>query len=246
MLDEDQAPREEVLEALPIFPLPNAVLLPGMVLPLNVFEPRYLDLVDHVLERSDRGGWIGVPLLRPGYEDLALRGDGERAPAVEQVCGVGRLLSHQALPDGRRFIRLEGMRRVRCVQELPRTLRFRRVRTELLPEDRPRDDIQFEVLKAQLERISSTLRPDDRQLVHSILRIPDDRVMIYAVAAIVPTLGVLPDVPVDTGRSPLLDMQQRCLDAETADERVHDLLECSAAICDVLSDTGRFPRTVMN
>ena len=105
--------------------------------------------------------------------------------------------------------------------------------------------MQLEVLKAQLERIASTLRPDDSQLVHSILRIPDDRLMIYAVAAIVPTLGVLPDVAVD-GRSPLLDMQQRCLDALTCDDRVHDLLECSASICDVLSDTGRFPRTVLN
>ena len=240
MLDDDQAPRDEVLAALPIFPLPNAVLLPGMVLPLNVFEPRYLDLVDHVLERSDRAGFIGVPLLRPGFD-----ADYEGAPAIEQTFGVGRLLSHQALPDGRRFIRLEGMRRVRVLEELQLQRRFRQVRTELLPEDGPCDDIQFEVLKAQLERISSTLRPDDRQLVHTILRIPDDRVMIYAVAAIVPTLGVLPDVQID-GRSPLLGMQQRCLDAETADDRVHDLLECSAAICDVLSDTGRFPRTVMN
>jgi Lon protease-like protein len=240
MLDDDQAPRGEVLESLPIFPLPNAVLLPGMVLPLNVFEPRYLDLVDHVLDRSERGGFIGVPLLRPGFAS-----DYEGAPAVEQTFGVGRLLSHQALPDGRRFIRLEGMRRVRVIEELHRGRRFRQVRTELLPEDGPRDDIQLEVLKAQLERIASTLRPDDRQLVHTILRIPDDSVMIYAVAAIVPTLGVLPDVQVD-GRSPLLGMQQRCLDADTADDRVHDLLECSAAICDVLSDTGRFPRTVMN
>lgn len=241
MLDDDQAPRAEVLAALPIFPLPNAVLLPGMVLPLNVFEPRYLDLVDHVLERSDRGGFIGVPLLRPGFER-----EYDGVPEVEQVFGVGRLLSHQALPDGRRFIRLEGTRRARVVRELQRTgRRFRQVETELLPEDRPQDDIQFEVLKAQLERISSTLRPDDRLLVHSILRIPDDRLMVYAVAAIVPTLGVLPDASID-GRSPLLAMQQRCLDGETADDRVHDLLECSAAICDVLSDTGRFPRTVMN
>jgi Lon protease-like protein len=208
-----------------------------MVLPLNVFEPRYLDLVDHVL---DHGHYVGVPLLRPGFED-----DYEGSPAIEQVFGAGRLLSHQPLPDGRRFIRLEGMRRVRVLEELDNGRSFRQVRTELLPEGPPRDDLQLEVLKAQLERIASTLRPDDCQLVHSILRIPDDRVMVYAVAAIVPTLGVLPDVAVN-GRSPLLDMQQRCLDAQTCDERVHDLLECSASICDVLSDTGRFPRTVLN
>ena len=125
MLDDDHAPRDEVLEALPIFPLPNAVLLPGMVLPLNVFEPRYLDLVDHVL---DNGQFVGVPLLRPGFEE-----EYEGSPAVEEVFGAGRLLSHQPLPDGRRFIRLEGMRRVRLVEELDNGKSFRQVRTELLP-----------------------------------------------------------------------------------------------------------------
>jgi Lon protease-like protein len=237
MLDDDVAPGAEILASLPIFPLPNAVLLPGVVLPLNVFEPRYLQLVDHALEN---GRYIGIPLLRPGYEENY---DG-RAD-IERVFGVGRLLSHQKLPDGRRFIRLEGLRRVRALEELDTEVTFRQVRADLLPEDEPDDGYQLEVLKAQLERIAVTLRADDQQLVQSVLRIPDTRVLIYAVAAIVPTLGLLSEAALD-GRSPLLELQQRCLDAETADLRVAELLEVAASICDVLSDTGRFPRSFLN
>ena len=181
------APRPEVLAALPIFPLPNAVLLPGMVLPLNVFEPRYLELVDFALDNDQH---VGVPLLRPGFEE-----DYEGRPDFEEVFGIGRMLSHQPLPDGRRFIRLEGLRRVQAIRELSTGGAFRQVQAELLPEGSPEDDYQLEVLKAQLERIAGTLRPDDQQLVSAIVRIPDDRMLVYAAAAILPTLGLLPDVP---------------------------------------------------
>lgn len=241
MLDDDRAPGSDVLRALPVFPLPNAVLLPGMVLPLNVFEPRYLALVDHALEN---GQHVGIPLLRPGYED-----DYDGRPDIEPVFGVGRLLSHQELPDGRRFIRLEGLRRVRAMQEHDHEHDFRCFQVDLLPEDYPENEQQLEVLKAQLERIAVTLRPDDRQLVHSILRIPDERVLVYATAAIVPTLGLMPELPMiaeGDGRSPLLKLQQRCLQAEDADCRIGELLDVTATICDVLSDTGRFPRSFLN
>lgn len=237
MLDDERAPGPDVLASLPVFPLPNAVLLPGMVLPLNVFEPRYVQLVDHALEGSRH---IGVPLLRPGYDR-----NYEGRPEIEAVFGVGRLLSHQRLPDGRRFIRLEGTRRVRAVRELCNDSAFREFEVELLEEKDAQDTYQLEILKAQLERIAGTLRPEDQQLVQSLLRIPDQRVFVYAVAAIVPTLGFFPDSPLD-GRSSLLQFQQECLDAESTDERVETLLECAASICDVLSDTGRFPRTMLN
>jgi Lon protease-like protein len=235
---DDVDMESDVFAALPIFPLPNVVLLPGIVLPLNVFEPRYLDLVDHAL---DNGGHVGVPLLQPGFER---RYDGR--PPVEPVFGLGKLLSHQRLPDGRRFIRLEGVRRVRTIAELPTAARFRELEVELLPEEHPEDDNQLEVLKAQLERISRSLAGDDQQLLHSVLTIPDVRVMLYAIAAIIPTFGCVPSNVDGRARSPLLEVQQRCLDAETADHRVKWLLDCSATICAELHDSGRFPRTMMN
>ncbi|MEM9459338.1 MAG: LON peptidase substrate-binding domain-containing protein [Myxococcota bacterium] len=239
MLDEDRQPGADVLAALPVFPLPNAVLLPGMVLPLNVFEPRYLDLVDHVLEG---GGHLGIPLLRPGYED-----DYEGRPELEDVFGLGRLVSHQKLPDGRRFIRVEGLGRVRRLEELPPRERFRELSVEVLPEGPPEDGHQLEVLKAQLERIGGVLDSDDTQMVHSVLRIPDARLMLYAITAIMPTLGFLAHGDqISNGRPALLELQQRCLAAEDADGRVGVLIECAAGICDELADSGRWPQRMWN
>jgi uncharacterized protein len=239
MLDDvDLEP--DVLGALPIFPLPNVVLLPGIVLPLNVFEPRYIELVDHALAH---GRHVGVPLLRPGFER-----DYDGRPEVEPVFGLGRLLSHHRLPDGRRFIRLEGVRRVRSVEELHSPSPFRQLACELLPEEHPCDDNQVEVLKAQLERIARSLAGDDQQLLQSVLGIPDPRVLLYAIAAIIPTFGCIPThiEGSSRSRSPLLEVQQRCLDASDADQRAKWLLDCSVMICAELHDSGRFPRSMLN
>lgn len=239
MLEDDRIPDREVLDALPVFPLPNAVLLPGMVLPLNVFEPRYLELVDHVV---DGGQHIGVPLLRPGYE-----ANYDARPEVESTFGIGRVVSHQRLPDGRRFIRLEGLGRVRSIGELKPRHAFRELKVEALSEPAPDDQHQLQVLRAQLERISSTLERDDVRMVGCVLDIPDPRVMLYAIAAIMPTLGYSTNAVVPAnGRSALLELQQRCLDAGSPDERVECLIGCAATICDELADSGAWPRRVWN
>lgn len=239
MLDDDRRPGASVLAALPVFPLPNAVLLPGMVLPLNVFEPRYLELMDQVLES---GGYLGIPLLRPGFEL-----DYEGRPELEPVFGLGRLLSHQRLPDGRRFIRVEGLGRARQLEELSARASFRELRVELMSEESPRDAHQLDVLKAQLERISGTLDDDDGQMVQSVLSIPDVRVMLYAVTAIMPTLGFLAHGDrMSNGRPALLELQQTCLSTPDADLRVQALVECAAEICDALGDSQRWPKSMLN
>ena len=239
MLDDDRKPAAAVLAALPVFPLPNAVLLPGLILPLNVFEPRDLELVDHVLES---GGHLGIPLLRPGFEQ-----DYEGRPELEPVLGLGRLLSHQRLPDGRRFIRVEGLGRARMIEELPSRAKFRELCVEVLDEPRPNDAHQLEVLKAQLERIAGTLDGDDEAMVQSVLRIADPRIMLYAITAIMPTLGFLAHGDrVSNGRPAPLELQQRCLAADDADARVEALVEHAAGICDELGDGDRFPRSMLN
>lgn len=238
MLNEVRRPDARCLAALPIFPLPNAVLLPGMVLPLSVFEPRYIDLVDHVLRR---GCQVGVPLLRPGYEE-----DYKGRPEIEPVFGVGRVLSHHVLPDGRRFVRLQGLGRVRLIEELAPRASFREVACEVLREDKPMALDLIELLAAQVERIASSLGDEDAEAVRALLKIPDTRLMIYAVAAFVPNVD--PDGPTDlcNGRCPRLELQQRCLAAETTDERVRLLLDGSVDISHDLSESGAFPVAVLN
>jgi Lon protease-like protein len=225
MLDRERMPPKEVLSALPVFPLPNVVFLPGMVLPLNVFEPRYLDLVDHVLEG---GRHIGVPLLVDGP-----RRRGEK-PDIEPVFGVGHLVFHRRLPDGRRLIRLEGLGRVRAVQELPQTKRFREFEVEPLAEDEPLDHRSFGVLVAQLRRLFDGFEPEDREMVESIVGLHDPRVVLYAATALLPSIELAraraSEAHPAEGRCPLLDFQQKCLDARDADVRVELLLERAAAL----------------
>ena len=254
MLDMDRLPAPEILAALPIFPLPNVVFLPGMVLPLNVFEPRYLELVDHVLEG---GMHVGVPLLRPDRSlldhhdlELPLHDPGDERPPIEAIFGVGQLIAHQRLPDGRRFIRLEGLGRQRAVGEHPMTRGgFRRVRVQALPEQHPHDLHALEVLKAQIERMAETFDEDDRQMIHTVLDLEDARVTIYAIASLVPNVELMRAVrrgrPLG-GAMPHLRLQQRCLAASSADARIELLNQRAQSLIDVLGESGSFPVSSLN
>ncbi len=112
------------LAALPIFPLPNVVLFPGGLLPLHVFEPRYRELVRHVLAGRKV---MGIVRLKPGYE-----ADYEGRPPVFDVCGVGAVIDSVERPDGRFDITLRGLARARIIEELPPTRAFREVRLQEL------------------------------------------------------------------------------------------------------------------
>lgn len=217
MLKANAVPSAQVLSSLPIFPLPNVVLLPGMVLPLNVFEPRYLDLVDHVREH---GQHIGVPLLRP-----QLAGD-SGPPPFEPVFGVGKLVFHVQLADGRRIIRLEGVCRVRTQREHPLTHRFREVGAAPLGEPRPLDGEAVSMLRAQVERIAQHCG-DERESLSSLLSITDVRIFLYALTAFLPSLELMaaPDDDDLVDRRALVQLQQQSLAAETADLRVQFLSE---------------------
>ena len=109
-----------VVPALPIFPLPNAVLLPGELLPLHVFEPRYRALVAACLADD---GLLGIATLKPGYEQGY-----EGKPAVWPELGMGRIAQHRALPDGRSNILVAFVAAGRIEAELSTPEPFRRVR----------------------------------------------------------------------------------------------------------------------
>ncbi len=111
---------------VPIFPLPNVVLFPHMLLPLHIFEPRYRSMVRDVLSG---GGPIVMALLRPGWETQY-----EGRPPIFPVGGLGRILHHTELPDGRFHVMLVGETRVRLT-EIPCETEYRQGRIDVL-EDR--------------------------------------------------------------------------------------------------------------
>jgi Lon protease-like protein len=105
---------------IPIFPLPNVVLFPGVFLPLHVFEPRYREMVADALD-GDRV--IGMVLLKPGWEP-AYEG---RPPVYETGC-AGLITHVERLPDGRFDIVLKGLSKFRLHgEESGRSYRLGRV-----------------------------------------------------------------------------------------------------------------------
>lgn len=112
------------LRALPIFPLPSAALFPGTALPLHVFEPRYRDMVRDALAGSKA---LAIARLKPGFEaSYAGR------PAVFDVCGAGVIVDHRKLEDGRYDILVQGIARVRILNEHAPLQTYRLVNVELL------------------------------------------------------------------------------------------------------------------
>ena len=94
---------------LPLFPLPNAVLFPGVYLPLHIFEPRYREMVGDALE-DDR--IIGMTLLKPGFE-----AEYEGRPPIYQIGCAGLITHAEPLADGRFNIVLQGLERFRVLNE---------------------------------------------------------------------------------------------------------------------------------
>lgn len=113
---------------LSIFPLPGAILFPGMHLPLHIFEPRYRALVSDAMARDRRIGMI-QPRSLP---EIAAEGAGDRPPLFDLGC-VGRIAEVEALDDGRYNLLLEGVALFRVLRELEAATLFRQVEAELLP-----------------------------------------------------------------------------------------------------------------
>ncbi|MFN3516440.1 MAG: LON peptidase substrate-binding domain-containing protein [Novosphingobium sp.] len=105
-----------------IFPLPGAILFPGMQLPLHIFEPRYRALVKDAVARDRRIGMI--------QPQQAIEG----APLYTIGC-LGRIDQIEALPDGRFNLLLEGIARFRMLRELDTATPFRQIEVELIEED---------------------------------------------------------------------------------------------------------------
>lgn len=103
-------------DVIPVFPLPGALLLPRGRLPLNIFEPRYLAMLDDTLKSEHR--FIGM--VQP-FET------GEQPPRLHAIGCAGRVTSLSETEDGRYLIVLSGMSRFRIKEELDGFTPYRRV-----------------------------------------------------------------------------------------------------------------------
>lgn len=109
-------PRYQTINDLPgelaVFPLVSAILLPRAVLPLNIFEPRYLQLFDDVMRTTRLVG-----IIQPVGDGGPTGSPQERSAALRDIGCVGRITTYQEHEDGRLTIVLAGVARFRSVEE---------------------------------------------------------------------------------------------------------------------------------
>jgi Lon protease-like protein len=160
---ENAAALLRALDRLPMFPLPNVVLLPNTFLPLHIFESRYRAMI--------RDALAGDRLIAMGFQ-LGPDHDYDGPPPVAPVAGVGEIVLAQNLPDGRYNLVLRGRARVQIERELPSDEPYRMVQASLLPDEPPASVVDLLDAEASLRALTIGLAdalPEGGELLKQVV-----------------------------------------------------------------------------
>jgi hypothetical protein len=173
---------EELPRIIPVFPLTGALLLPGGQLPLNIFEPRYLSMVQSALKTDQR--FIGMiqPVEPNPNDNSGLDGaaDADNQPKLYSIGCAGRITSFSETEDGHYTILLSGACRFRIAEELTPLDGYRRVLADYL---RFRKDLwQDNEAAIDREKLLETLQAylDSEEIDanwEAVVESPDDRLV---------------------------------------------------------------------
>ncbi|MBP5857983.1 LON peptidase substrate-binding domain-containing protein [Marivibrio halodurans] len=112
---------EDLPASIPVFPLSGVLLLPRGMLPLNIFEPRYLNMIEDALKADRMIGMI-QPSATPARSD--------KEPPLYAMGCAGRIVAFEETDDGRFLVSLKGVARFTVAEEMPTTRGYRRVRPD--------------------------------------------------------------------------------------------------------------------
>lgn len=142
----------DVPRRMPVFPLRGAILLPRATLPLNIFEPRYLVMLEDVL-----AGERVLGIIQPERTDAAEESPRGKSAPLKRVGCAGRVTAYQELDDGRMLITLTGIARFELLRQLE-------------------DDRPYRVCEVGCEAFAADFAPDataakvDRQALLKVVR----------------------------------------------------------------------------
>jgi Lon protease-like protein len=140
---------------IPLFPLPETTLFPGVSRPFVIFEPRYRDMIGDAL-KGDK--IIGMVRLRPGFEK-----DYDGRPPIYGIGCAGTIEKYELLPDGRYVILLRGLATFRVLSEDQRKP-YRLARVEAVPEILSDEDrVALGKLRNQIEDLLFKILPLDAE-----------------------------------------------------------------------------------
>jgi uncharacterized protein len=170
-----EARLQRSLPRLPIFPLAEVVLFPGAMLPLHIFEQRYREMTASVL---DGAGVVAMATLVEANSK-------EPRPPIHRIIGVGEIVAHEKLPDGRYNLLLRGISRAAIELELPQVRPFREVlarRLDDLEGDPVETSITGRALLAMADRLSGVL-PTGGERLRALARSVDEPARLADVLA---------------------------------------------------------------
>lgn len=129
-------------DVVSVFPLPEMVLLPRVLLPLHMFEPRYVEMTADALAGEP---FLAVAMLRDDWQPLYYT---NRAP-IHDTVGIGQIVAAEELDDGKYNVLLRGVARARVVEEFGGKA-YRRGRIELMRSNAELPDERCRALREQL------------------------------------------------------------------------------------------------
>ena len=150
---------------LPLFPLPDHVLLPGVPVSFRIYEPRYRAMVADLEELSEDDRWLAIPRLAEGWKT-----DYVGAPPFHAVAAAARLLRIQAMEHGQYMIVVEGGLRLRLA-EISSSRPYRLARWAALPDLTPSSEaamLAAEEVLAKVRVIARRLGDGTEQLAEMI------------------------------------------------------------------------------
>ena len=169
----------DVPATVPVFPLAEALLLPGGRMPLNIFEPRYIEMIDTAI-----GGERVVGMVQPAL-DGSTRSDDE--PKLCEVGCLGRIISLSETGDGRYLISLQGICRFRVLQEVPSKTAFRQIKIAPFLGDLAEDPAAAEVNRpALLKAFRAYLQANDLDADWDSVSRADNTMLVNALSMMAP------------------------------------------------------------
>ena len=110
--------KEDLPKRLAVFPLSNFIIFPKTTVPLNIFEPRYIDMINDSMKSNKLVGMIQPKLLKETNNDI---------PQLHEIGCMGKITSFKETEDSRYLIELKGMIRFKIVKELKTNKKYRRL-----------------------------------------------------------------------------------------------------------------------
>ncbi len=205
----------DVPDQVPLFPLPDHVLLLGLPTPYRIFEPRYRALVDDLLGREPMERWLAIPRLTAGWQ-----GQYHGTPPIQPLCAVGKVRNVRPLEDGQFLVVVEGL--MRCsLAELPSDQPWRLARPTML-EDQPDSDPEdaragVSRVLALVDDLRRRLGPRGDALAPLVQNVSDERALVDRLGA-----ALLGDI----------ETRQLFLEARRLGERVAILQRGLASVLD--------------